>query len=65
MDREADDFELFSDLCAQQIRFVIRVRHDRKNCQIPGEASKAKLSELLQEKEIVCEREVSLGNRVV
>lgn len=48
MDREADDYELFSDLSAQQIRFVIRLRHNRLNCQVPGTEREAKLFELLE-----------------
>ena len=65
MDREADDFELFSDLSHQQIRFVIRLRHDRAGCQIAGEQDKAKLCDLLKGLNVVCEREVLLGNREV
>jgi hypothetical protein len=63
MDREADDFELFSDLCRQNIRFVIRIRHDRRNCKISGKKDTAKLFDLLDEKNITYEREVLLGNR--
>lgn len=63
MDRGADDFDFFSDLISQDIRFVARVNHNRGNCQIIGEEEKYKLFELLGGLKATCKREVLLSKR--
>ncbi len=63
MDREADDYQLFSDLCSSKVRFVIRIRQNRRNCQIPEEAESAKLFELLDGLNVRCERSVAISKR--
>ena len=63
MDREADDYELFSDLCDQSFRFVIRVRQNRADCAIFGTGKKGKLFELLSTLDAVCEREVPISKK--
>lgn len=63
MDREADDYELFSELCKYNLRFIIRIRQNRANCKMAGEAEGGKLFELLDGQKVVCEREVGISKR--
>ena len=60
-DREADDFDLFSDLIEQNIRFVIRVKHNRV-CQTEA-CEKTKLYDLLSGSEVICGREINISKR--
>jgi len=61
-DRGADDFDLFSDLIDQKIRFVIRVNHNR-NCKQTENCGRSKLFDLLNGAEVICEREVKISKR--
>jgi hypothetical protein len=63
MDREADDYALFSELCDQRMRFVVRVRHNRAGCRQPNDARTGKLLEVLGGLSVICEREVPLSKR--
>lgn len=63
MDREADDYALFSELRTNNVRFVIRIRHNRANCQIAGESEGRSLFEFLEDQKVVCEREVGISKR--
>lgn len=63
MDREADDYELFSKLCANQFRFVIRIRQNRVSCQKLGEKAKKKLFELPLSGPLTVERQIHLSHR--
>lgn len=60
MDREADIYELFDELCFEEHRFVIRLCHDRALKDLPGSTIKTALEGL----EPLCEREVKLSQRV-
>ena len=57
MDREADDYELFTKIREQGDHFVIRVRHDRRL------ASKGKLLAALTDEPLHIAREVMLSRR--
>lgn len=61
MDRESDDYALFAQLDAKGVRFISRVRHNRKVLDRLGEAGKL----LDQLPEIRCEvvREVKVSSR--
>jgi hypothetical protein len=63
MDREADNFDLFSELSLHQIRFVIRIRYNRRFCQLPDSSDKARLFDLVNGLRVICEREVVLSKR--
>jgi hypothetical protein len=63
MDREADDYQLFSELSQSKRRFVIRIRQNRMNCQLPVSFEQSKLFELLGTALIRCERTVFLSKR--
>ena len=63
MDREADDYQLFSDLCSGNVRFVVRVRQNRRGCQIPKSPHRSKLFELLDRLQVRCERTVTISKR--
>jgi hypothetical protein len=58
MDREADDYALFTRLVEQGDDFVIRAKHDRR---LVGEAGK--LFDALESSPITAEREVALSRR--
>ena len=63
MDREADDYELISDLCEQKMRFVVRASHDRVNCRRQEDGKSGKLLEVLSGLSLVCEREVPISKK--
>jgi hypothetical protein len=65
MDREADDYQLLSDLCQSKARFVIRIRQNRRNCQLLKNSGPSKLFELLEAAQVRCERTVFLSKRGV
>lgn len=60
-DREADFYELLSEMVASGLRFVFRLRIDRNCIGDNGELSK--VSELLKSRESVLLREVALSKR--
>lgn len=61
-DREADAFELFASLIAQQRRFVVRVARDRLIRETP-DAARELLGELARRAPVRLEREVKLSRR--
>lgn len=61
MDREADNYELFAALIAQQERFIVRSTHDR--CVVTAAGRDTHLTEALADTPVVCEREVHLSAR--
>lgn len=63
MDREADDYELFSNLSNNNIRFVIRIRHNRAHCKAIGSIEEKKLFDFLAGGEVICERDVSISKK--
>lgn len=63
-DREADNYELFSNLLQSSSRFVIRVRFDRAGCKA-NKAKPKKLFEILDGLEMICEREVAVSKRTL
>lgn len=60
MDREADSYEIISELFKRSERFVIRVFHDRK---LSGEDDLERYSSKLKTAPILCQREVELSPR--
>lgn len=62
-DREADDYSLFAEMIANDIRFVIRVRQNRASCQLEGKEKKEKLFDLLDTLSVITQREVPLSKR--
>lgn len=65
MDRGADSYELFSELVAQDRRFVVRLRqmHDRVAAADDEATTWATLGEVADAAKYVCEREVPLSRR--
>lgn len=63
MDREADDYQLLSELCSRQSRFVIRIRQNRRNCQVEEGLKHSKLFELLDSLKVRCNRTVPISKR--
>ena len=63
MDREADDYELFSQLISKRHRFVIRVRQNRSFCRRLGEENKVRLMDLFEGLKPVAVRKVFLSPR--
>lgn len=63
MDREADDYQLFSELSQGKRRFVIRIRQNRMDCQSSWSSEQSKLFELLEMAPTKCERTVFLSKR--
>ncbi len=61
MDREGDIYELLSQLILHSIRFVIRVSHNR--VALSDDKEFTKLYDLLENREIICTREVNLSRR--
>lgn len=61
MDREADDFALFSSLLEAQARFVIRLQHDRRVNSEGGPS--IKITEALARATVTAEREVVINAR--
>lgn len=61
MDREADNYELFAALIAQQDRFIVRSTHDR--CVVTAAGADSHLTAALADTPVVCEREVHLSAR--
>lgn len=61
MDREADNYELYAGLIAQQERFIVRGTYDR--CVVTPAGDATHLRAALADAPVVCEREVHLASR--
>lgn len=64
MDREADEYGLFADLLSQQMRFVVRVRHNRAGCKVVESDEVGHLRDVLRSLETTVEREVRISRKV-
>ena len=62
-DREADEYGLFTQMTEQKIRFVIRIRQNRKCVRVTGNKSIGKLFDAIAGAETICEREVAISKR--
>lgn len=63
MDREADDYQLFSDLSSRKARFVVRIRQNRRGCKVTDDTGEEKLFSIMDKLEVRCERTVAISKR--